>query len=251
MPGLQRRVEPEILDALAPRDPRAQRARRDLRRVHVAMRSLSILKSMIADLGLDAAGAAAPPRRIIEIGAGDGSLMLRLARALGPRWADVELTLLDRADVVDPQTLEAYRLLGWTTRVLCVDVLAWADAPSPGIYDLCVANLFLHHFQGAALERLLNGVAQRAKVFVACEPRRDRFSRWASRCVGLIGGNAVTREDAVKSVDAGFAGRELSDHWRRSAAARRSADGWTLNEHPAFPFSHCFSAARVRATAGG
>jgi len=239
MAGLERRVEPEILDSLASRDPRALRARRDLQRVHLAMRSLSILKKVIADLALEA-----PPRRIIELGAGDGSLMLRLAHSLGPRWSDVELTLLDRADVVDPKTVDAYRSLGWTVRVLRIDVLAWAGAPPHDTYDLCVANLFLHHFQGSALESLLQAVAQRADAFVACEPRRDRFSRWGSRCVGLIGGNAVTREDAVKSVEAGFIGAELSECWRQAAGT------WTVREHPGFPFSHCFSAMRERATAG-
>ena len=237
MPKMKRRVEPEVLDSLLPQDPRARRARRDLRRVHRAMRSLSILKTAIADMPLDA-----PPRRIIEIGAGDGSLMLRLGRSLGSRWANVELTLLDRADVVDAKTRKEYQRLGWTMRVHCGDVFAWADTAPQTTYDLCVANLFLHHFEDSCLARLLRAVANRTDAFLACEPRRDRFSRLASRCIGLIGGNAVTREDAVKSVDAGFNGHELSECWRGANGA------WTLREHRAFPFSHCFSAVRDRAT---
>jgi hypothetical protein len=235
---LKRRVEPEVLDSLAPEDPGAVRARRDLRRVHRTMRSLSILKSAIADLPLEA-----PPRRIIEIGAGDGSLMLRLARSLRSRWAETDLTLLDRSDVVDAGTRGEYRRLGWTIQVDSVDVFAWAAAPPRITYDLCVANLFLHHFSEPSLARLLQAIAGRTNAFLALEPRRNRFSRWSSRCVGLIGGNAVTREDAVKSVDAGFNGRELSECWPGAAG------DWRVREYRAFPFSHCFSAVRERAAA--
>jgi len=233
----QRRVEPEVLDSLEPRDPRARRARRDLRRVHRAMGSLSILMRVI-----DALALAVPPRRIIELGAGDGSLMARLARSLGSRWNNVNLTLLDRTDVVEEATLRQYQRLGWTVQVHRADVFAWAREPSTTVYDLCIANLFLHHFEAADISRLLQAIEQRTSAFVACEPRRDRLSRLSSQCVGLIGGNAVTREDAVKSVDAGFRGRELSDCWPVS-------DGvWTLRESRALPFSHCFSAVRTCAT---
>jgi hypothetical protein len=236
MPKPERRVEAEVLDSLAPEDPSAIRARRDLRRVHRAMRSLSLLKSALARLPLEG-----PPRRIIELGAGDGTLLLRLARSLGSRWAGVELTLLDRSDVVDAKTRQDYRSLGWETRIQCDDVFAWAAAPPRITYDLCVANLFLHHFRESSLTRLLQAIAIRTDAFLTIEPRRDRFSRWASRCVGLIGGNAVTREDAVKSVDAGFNGRELSECWRDCDGA------WIVKEYPGLPFSHCFSAVRERA----
>jgi hypothetical protein len=59
-----------------------------------------------------------------------------------------------------------------------------------------------------------------------------------SRLVGLLGTSAITRGDAVKSVAAGFAGRELSDAWPKGAS------GWQMREFRAPPFSHCFLAAR-------
>jgi hypothetical protein len=169
--------------------------------------------------------------------------MLRVARSFGSRWTNVELTLLDQADVVDAETREEYRRLGWSITFQCTDVFAWASEPRGIPYDLCIANLFLHHFSDVSLAHLLEAVANRTRAFVACEPRRDRFSRWSSRCVGLIGGNSVTREDAVKSVDAGFNGRELSDCWP-------AADGaWAVKEDRAFPFTHCFVAVHERASA--
>ncbi len=43
--SLPRRVEPELLDDLAADDPRAQRSRDDLRRIHRAMATLPIVRA--------------------------------------------------------------------------------------------------------------------------------------------------------------------------------------------------------------
>jgi hypothetical protein len=228
-----RRVVPELLDELAPDDPRAKRSRRDLRMIHRFMRSASILKRLIGNLRL-----AAPPRRLIELGAGDGTLMLAVARSLAPRWSGVELTLLDRVDLVTDDTCDAYRLLGWEVRRVRMDIANWAriDAGTP--YDLCLASLFLHHFEGAQLASLMKGIARRADAFIASEPRRDALARIAARSVVLIGANAVTRGDAVKSVDAGFSGKELEAAWGGAG------EDWILGEFRAPPFTHCFTAVR-------
>jgi hypothetical protein len=229
-------VVPERLDHLDPQDPLAQRSRRDLRRVHLAMRTVSILRRMIADLRL-----AAPPRRIIELGAGDGTLLLRLARSLKPRLTGVELTLLDRQDLVAAATRDAYAEQGWQVTLLCDDALAWARTPAIQRYDLCVAVLFLHHFESNDLGALLAGAGARTDAFIACEPRRDGFSRLASAGIGLIGANEVTREDAVKSVAAGFSGLELTAAWTQVSGE------WITDEYRSPPFSHCFSAVRPSA----
>ena len=240
MSAAPRRVLPETLDELAPQDPRARRSRRDLQRVHVAMATLSILRRAIDRLQL-----AAPPRRILELGAGDGTLLLRLARAMGRHWNDLELTLLDRHDIVAAQTREAYLRFGWRVRVLRADVLAWArdsGSPQPDLphYDLCVATLFLHHFDDAPLAMLLSAVAASADAFVACEPRRDLVAQLGSHLVGVIGGNEVTREDAVTSVAAGFTQQELTTLWPTAHGP------WRTSEYPARPFTHCFVAAHAR-----
>src|SRR5215469_15410630 len=78
-------VHAEELDSLPPDDPRARRSRVDLQRVHRAMRTLSILAQGIARLGLPV-----PPRRILELGAGDGTLLARLLRALRAKWGGGE-----------------------------------------------------------------------------------------------------------------------------------------------------------------
>jgi SAM-dependent methyltransferase len=238
MTGDQRQVLPELLDELAPDDPRACRSRRDLRRVHVAMRSVSILRRAAARLHL-----AAPPRRLLELGAGDGTLLLRFGRGMVPEWSGIDVTLLDRQDIVSASTRAAYGELGWPVSVLCEDVMAWARGPQAQRYDLVVATLFLHHFDAAALTELLSAVALRADAVVVCEPRRDALARWGSRLIGLLGTNAVTREDAVTSVAAGFAGQELSALWPRGT------EGWLTEEWHAWPFTHCFAAIRAAARA--
>jgi hypothetical protein len=233
MHAMPRVVTPELLDDLDPRDPRALRSRRDLSRVHRAMRSVQILKTAIGTLPLRP-----PPRSIIELGAGDGTLLLRLARALGSSWRGAQLTLLDRHDLIAEGTHARFRELGWTVTVIEADVLEWSRPPVGRRYDLCLANLFLHHFKGAELNALLAGAAARTDIFIACEPRRDRFSALASRMIGLLGTNAVTRVDAVKSVAAGFTGHELGTVWATASGA------WATTEYRALPFSHCFTAVR-------
>jgi SAM-dependent methyltransferase len=179
------------------------------------------------------------PQRILELGAGDGTLLLRVARLLPRRPDGVELFLLDQQELVNRATIEAYATIGWKATVVKLDVLDWARDPADSHYDLCVASLFLHHFGADELSVLLRAVAGRVGSIVVCEPRRDAVTRIASRLVGLIGANAVTRADAISSVAAGFAGHELSDLW--PAEDRR----WILREYRARGFSHCFSAVRA------
>jgi SAM-dependent methyltransferase len=233
MNTMPRLVTAELLDGLAPADPRARRSRRDLRRIHRVMRSVSVLRKGIARLGF-----AAAPRRIIELGAGDGSLLLRLARTLHRQWIGVEVTLLDRHDLVTAETRAQFGRLGWSVRTLQTDVLDWALAPAAEHYELGLATLFLHHFDGNDLQLLLSALARQTDAFVACEPRRDAFARLGSRLVALLGAGAVTRADAVKSVAAGFSGRELTMGWPDAGGA------WRCDESFAWPFTHYFSAAR-------
>ncbi len=244
MTPLPRIVGAEILDGLGEDDPAARHSRRDLRRVHRIMGTCSILLRTMRSWALP--GSSSAPLRVLELGAGDGSLMLRVAHALAPRWPRVELTLLDRQALVEPDTLRQYASLGWTAVASRMDVLDWVAGPGliegagdSGLrWDVIVANLFLHHFQAGALGELLRAVAARCDHFLACEPRRARPALLASHLVRAIGANAVTREDAVLSVHAGFRDQELSGLWPPGAAA------WATREHPAGPFSHCFSAVR-------
>jgi hypothetical protein len=229
-------VRPEALDDLPPDDPQALRSRRDLQRVHRAMRSLSALRDAVRRLKLRA-----PPTKILELGAGDGTLLLRLAAALKSRWPGVELTLLDRHSIVNSATIDAYGRLGWKVKTVCEDALSWVLQSRQQPHDLCIATLFLHHFRYPELRAMLEGIALHCGAFVAIEPRREVLARVGSRLIGLLGAGAVTREDAIKSVDAGFIGEEITSLW---PAAEKT---WWTREFRVLPFSHCFIAARTDA----
>jgi hypothetical protein len=241
---MPRKVSAETLDHLLPDDPAARRSRRDLVRVHRAMGTRSIVSRGWRTLM--SPQRTGTPLRILELGAGDGSLLLAVARSLAPFWPPVHLSLLDRHDIVTPATLAGYAALGWSARVQVADALAWAALPqgtTPGVptpqWDLITANLFLHHFDGAELDLLLAAAAARCDSFFACEPRRSRLALVGSQLVGALGANAVTREDAVLSVQAGFRDRELSARWPQAGG------GWRLQESAAGFFGHGFSAQRT------
>lgn len=233
-----RAVLPEILDELEPTDPRALRSREDLRRINRLMGSCAILTRELRR------GPSSPrpeaPRHLLELGAGDGSLALRLARCCARRWPAAELTLLDRQALVPPSTGIAFAHLGWTLRLLIVDALAWARAPTPPQlthWDIILANLFLHHFEEASLRELLCAIAARCDLFLACEPRRGFPAAVGARLLPALGVSRDTCHDALTSVRAGFRDGELSRLW---PAAR----GWRLQESRRGLFSHLFVARR-------
>ena len=230
--ALQRRVEPELLDGLEIDDPRALRSRIDLRRLNRAMATLSIVMR-----AMDRATADFRPTRMLELGAGDGSLMLRLARQQASRWPDVEVTLLDRLNLVAAGTLAGLREVGWTPEVVAMDVFDWLGRTAGERWDIVMSNLFVHHFSSRELTQLLAGIAARTEVFFCCEPRRSVVPLAGSHLIGLLGAGSVTRHDAPSSVHAGFRAQELSELWP-------DAINWDLYEYPAGLFSHCFLAIR-------
>lgn len=227
--GLPRRVDPEWLDELPADDPRAMRSRRDLKRINGWMLQASIMTRLLL------AHRDAPPRRIVELGAGDGTFMLAVARRLAKRWPQVRLTFVDQQNIVTPGTRDAFRKLGWQPESVTADVFAFLADGEPA--DVIAANLFLHHFSDDALRRLFTGAAKLAPSFVACEPLRSPRALLGSRLLFAIGCNDVSRHDAVVSVRAGFRGSELSALWPRDR-------NWHLLERTALPFTHCFAARR-------
>jgi hypothetical protein len=226
-----RRVEAETLDHLREDDPRAIHSRRDLRRINQIMGSVSIVDSLLTG------SLVRPPSHIAELGAGDGSLVLRLARRRSRAWPRVTLTLVDRQNLLDAPTRAGFADLGWTVHAAAMDVFDWLERKDHPVYDAIVANLFLHHFEAEALSRLFCAIAQITECFVACEPRRARVALLGSHLVGAVGANAVTRHDAVLSVRAGFRDRELSACWPSNGR-------WQLSEMGARLFSHTFAAVR-------
>jgi hypothetical protein len=232
---MHRVVEPELLDALPPADARAVASRADLRRLNIIMGHAGIL-SRAFRRQLVQTSLLSRPLRLIELGAGDGTLLLRLAHRLAAVGVTAEVTLLDRQNLLSAETRCAFAALHWPVESATSDVFAWLNQPAPTVGAI-LTNLFLHHFPDPSLAHLLQLTAARTNLFIACEPRRSPLALAASRSLRFIGCNDITQHDAVRSVRAGFLGRELSALWPPD-------NNWQLIEQPAGLFSHCFIAKR-------
>ena len=223
---MERIIEPEWLDELPADDPGAAGSRKDLQRLNWLMSHAHILARELRNGPM--------PKRVIDLGAGDGSFALRIATQL--QWRNIEFVLLDRAVTVSDSTLKDFDALDCRVTLIQRDILSGlTDAER---VDVIFANLFLHHFNQPQLGRLLGDVAAHCSFFVACEPRRFSFGLGASRLLGLIGCNHVTRHDAPASVRAGFRGSEVSQHWPREPE-------WLTEERATGLFSHLFVARKM------
>ena len=228
-----RRIEPELLDSLPADEPGAVASRRDL----VWINALLFHSRIMA--GLLRRHVPRPPKRILEIGSGDGTFMLSVARRLARDWSDVDLVLLDQTDLVDDRTRAAFAAIGWRVETVTDDVFEWIGEPGAGAFDVTTANLVLHHFKPPELTRLFMALMRTAPVFLATEPRRNVVSLagcWSLRAIGV---NSVTLHDSVASVRAGFIGDELTCLWPFGSPHR-------ISERRFGPFTHAFAAdARV------
>jgi hypothetical protein len=258
---MKRLVEPEWLDELPPDDPRAAGSRRDLRRLNAWMRNHAIMAN-----ALQTAANGQTPKRIVELGAGDGDFLLRVAQLVtgngapasgaagsgniaaeccrlenrnAVAWNEVNVTLLDRQNVVTPQTLAAFASLGWRVETVVADIFDWLQTPAPA--EIVIVNEVLHHFDDARLAGLLRVIAGHTHLFIAIEPRRAPWPLFCSRLLWAINCNSVTRHDAAVSVRAGFVREELSALWPDKS-------NWQLTEQRASWFSHLFIAQKIQPT---
>lgn len=223
---MERVIESELLDELPASEPSAIGARADLQRLNWFMNSAGILAGALRKI--------IKPARVLDLGCGDGALAWKMAQNLG--WRGVQFFLLDRNVSIPSKVREGFEALRCSATPLRRDV--FSGLADIGHVDVVFANLFLHHFADSELQRLFENASAVCNVFVACEPRRSAIALFGSRCVGLLGCNAVTRHDAVASVRAGFRGAELSQLWP-------ARTGWALSERPAGLFSHLFLAQKL------
>jgi methyltransferase family protein len=222
---VKRIVQPEILDTLPPDDPRALRARRDLRRVNSWMGNVGIMTNALNEKFSDA------PKQIIELGAGDGNFLLQVAQKTN--WQNVSATLLDLQKNVSAETLAGFSKLGWRAEAVVADLFDWPQTET----EIVIANLFIHHFEDPKLMELFRIIAARAKLFIAVEPHRFRFPFPCAQMLRFIGCSKITLHDAVASIAAGFVHKEISELWP-------DKQNWKLTERRAGLFSHLFIAQK-------
>jgi SAM-dependent methyltransferase len=183
---MERDLKPELLDSLPPTHPDALHNRRDL---WLTNQILGNYRWLVRTL---------PPlvRRseiALELGAGTGELASRLAR----RGVAVDgLDLWPR-----PPSWPAAR--AWHV----ADIRTFTGYSD---YEVIFGNLIFHQFSDAELALLGAKLRHHARVVVACEPCRRRFSQMMYRAVGpWFGANHVSLHDAHVSIAAGFRRDEL------------------------------------------
>jgi len=259
-----RTLHPELLDTLPAHDASAIGSRRDLRRLNNLMGHARLIARSLKRVFPNT-----PPSQILEIGAGDGQLLLQVARRMtsscwiesgriphsvsptkfpplpeGEGWGEggesslppIDVIFIDLHNILRDETKAEFSALNWRVNSIEVDIFDWLNASSTKA-DVVLANLVLHHFTDAQLTLLFSQLAENVKAFIAVEPRRSRWPLFCARLLGVIGCNAITRHDAPISVRAGFTGRELSALWPRDGE-------WELTERRAGLFSHLFVARR-------
>lgn len=183
---MQRVVEPEIIDQLPPDHPDVVRSRTDLRVINFLMGNERWIARRIDEMP------AAREKGVIEIGAGEGTLLARLAK----RYPGIPLTACDLAP--RPEDLPAS--IRWDRR----DVFESLADVSGGIL---AANLFLHHFEDEDLKRFRPHL-ERFEVICINEPFRTAQTLMDARFMLPFVGRA-TKHDMIVSIRAGFLPGEL------------------------------------------
>ena len=181
----RRHLVPEWLDSMDPADPRAKRSRWDLRLVNGFLGNERWITTRCRQH-------AAKTRGIVELGAGEGHLSMRLHNAL-PKATITGLDLAAR-----PRKLPSS--IAWI-RGNFFEMLADVTA------ETCVGNLILHHFHAERLSELGRNL-QRFRILIFSEPFRDHLPlMMAGMALPLAG--EVTRHDMPASIRSGFRKGEL------------------------------------------
>jgi hypothetical protein len=188
--GMERRVQPELLDGLPPEHPDAQHNRRDLRFFNAVMGNYRWLEETMARR-------ARTGDRVLELGAGEGDLGRRLRRRWGER--EIHYTGLD----LWPRPKDWPAAWGWRQE----DITGFANYAD---YPVVIGNLILHQFEDAALAELGRKWRERARLLVFCEPARRALHLAQLPLARLAGINHVSRHDARVSIEGGFRGGELA-----------------------------------------
>lgn len=191
MRALSRQVVPELLDALPHEDPAALLSREELHFINHFMGNHRWICRILQEQAMDTP-------RILELGAGDGSLA-RLAMSMGVaqpmQWSALDLA---------PPPVDWPPEAAWHRG----DLFALPVLPDA---EIIVANLFLHHFENAELQNLGARLPESCRLLVACEPARRRLHSLQGHLLSaLVDLSPVTHHDMLVSIRAGFLGDELS-----------------------------------------
>lgn len=196
---MERVVEPEIIDQLPPDHPDVIRSRTDLKVINFLMGNERWIARKIAEYP------EARSKGVIEIGAGEGTLLSRLAE----KYPEIPLTACDLA----PRPAHLCKTIAWDQR----DVFECLASATGGIL---AANLFLHHFENDELERFRPHL-EKFDVICINEPYRTSQTMMDARIMLPFVGRA-TKHDMIVSIKAGFLPGELPERLGLDSAKWRA-----------------------------
>ena len=184
-----RKIGKEKLDSLPASHPHALANRRDLQFFNRLMCTGRWFERSLPR-SIEGTG------KILELGAGDGSLSnyLLCHHATSSAWQWHSL---------DIQQVPARKSNGlhWHE----ADLMQFGDYHS---YEVVFGNLILHQFNETQLSALGEKLQQGPRALIFQDLRRSSIVYWGSRFITLFM-HSVTRHDAPLSVRAGFRGNEL------------------------------------------
>jgi len=159
----------------------------------------------------------AVPLDVLDVGTGAADLPLALARRARRLGRRVRVVAIDR----DPVTVElARRHLAGCAEVTLLRCDAARLPFAPRSFDLVIASLFLHHFEGPEATELLRSWRALARAAVIVNDLRRHRVAWAA--IGALARatrrSAIFLNDAPLSVLRGFTVGELLGLARASGA---------------------------------
>jgi ubiquinone/menaquinone biosynthesis C-methylase UbiE len=143
--------------------------------------------------------------RILDVGAGDGRLAARLRERLRDRGVRADFVAIDSR----LQHLRRVHLFSSAVQPVIADALR---LPFPhNSFEVCMCNLFFHHFSGADAVQLLRSLAAVASQAVLVNDlERHLIPYLFIRTVPLFSRSRLTRHDAPASVRQSYTREELA-----------------------------------------
>jgi SAM-dependent methyltransferase len=188
-PGLERGLHEEALAALA-------------RINRVSLTDRRILREVVRLAPLSP-----HPVRVLDVGCGDGDVLLRVGSLARSRGVEVELHGCDISEVALERARERAAARGFAIDLTRCDVIR---APLPdGPFSLVTCSLFLHHFSDDDAAGLLSRMAAAGRTLFVQDLRRTRLG-FLLAWVGVYGltRSRVARVDGLRSVRAAFTVQE-------------------------------------------
>ncbi|MCA1791062.1 MAG: methyltransferase domain-containing protein, partial [Thioalkalivibrio sp.] len=202
--GLRHRtLEPELMDDPALERGLHEEALAALARINrVSLTDRRILREVVR-----LARTSRHPLRVLDVGCGDGDVLLRVGSLARSRGVEVELHGCDISEAALKRARARAAVRGFEVALTRLDV---TRSPLPeGPFSLVTCSLFLHHFSDADAAGLLGRMAAAGHTLLVQDLRRTSLG-FVLAWLGVYGltRSRVARVDGLRSVRAAFTVQE-------------------------------------------